>query len=525
MIVDDEILTRIGIASMHKWSENGYEIVGEADNGKSALEMARLKEPDIILTDIKMPVMNGIELIKEARNLGLKSRFVILSAYSEFEYVREGMKLGAEDYLLKLELEPDKLIELLNRISEKIRKENDITNTSNPSKKIYRVSEKHTKAKCIYNILKGNYYTPDEIEMALKRSGLNIKQENLVCIVVQNLQQTGIQPSGKSMLHFPIDSAIFKALNELVENYGTGYGCVIEKDIYGFIVSLNNSVTPAFSIEYYLRIKTAILEHIKNTFNISLKIILSDPFNNFTEIPLLFNKMINQIKNRSNAVTLNTVNSQNENLNFPFSDELSRIDTVLSNTNIDEFEKSFNSLINRIKEHGSIPSRVLHGICQTLIHIMDSFMIKNNYLGHNWNRSEELMYLIKNCKTQEQYISYIQSLNKKLSQYVNFDNYKAVILKAKKYIEQNYQKDITLESTALHVNLSPVYFSRLFSRETGVSFIDYLTMQRICHAKDYLKNTNKRVQEISNLIGYNNPYYFSRIFKKVTGVTPLEYRK
>ena len=527
MIVDDEILTRIGIASMCNWSEHGIIIAQDADNGRDALEMAEREQPDIILTDIKMPVMNGIEFIREAKKRGLKSKFVILSAYSEFEYVREGMKLGAEDYLLKLELEPDKLIQLLGRIAEKICMERDASHSVSPSKKVYKINYEHTKMKCIYNILTGMYDTADMMDKALKKAGLEIKPENLVCIAIQSAMAAG-SPDGahETDMQFSLDNAMLRALNELIRNYGTGYGCVMRKNVYCMLVSLNSVITPAFDTSYYLKMKTDITKHIKSTFGINLSVYITNPVNDYIKLSQIF-RQIPIFSDPLNSSTINTPLQKQENdLHFSFGTEISRIDEVLSCSRIDELNAAFSGLIRKIGEHGAIPSRVLHGICHTLIHIADSFISRNSYLSANWSRSDELLLLIKDCKTQEQYLSYIQLLYERLNQMVNSDkNYKSIIIKAKKFIEQNYQKDISLESTALHINLSPAYFSRLFSRETGGSFIDYLTALRVEHAREYLKNTNKKVHEISELVGYKNPYYFSRIFKKITGVTPLEYRK
>lgn len=530
MIVDDEVLTRIGIASMYKWSENGFIIVGEADNGRAALEIAEREQPDIILTDIKMPVMDGIELIKEARQRGLKAKFVILSAYNEFEYVREGMKLGAEDYLLKLELEPDKLIELLTRISEKIRTENSTKPSLNTSRKVYKISHEYSKARCIYNILTGWYDTSEDIDAHLKKAGLAIQQENLVLIGIQSKNHAHNRSSlSKADILFSLDNTLLKALNELIKNYGCGYGCMIEKQLYCMVVSLSSIITPAFRVSHCSKIKAGIEEHIRDTFGIALTINTSNPTNDFAELPLLFKQLFiySAGKYHLNEPGLNIPMQKQESvLNFSFGAELSQIDKILNYSNLDKLDSSFADLIYKIKTSGVIPVKMLHGICHTLIHIIDGFISRNNYLKHNWNRSEELLSLIKKCKTQDEYISYIQSLNKKLIQLINSDNNcKTIILKAKQYIEQNYQKNISLESTALHLNLSPTYLSRLFSKETGESFIDYLTHVRINHAKELIKNTNKKIQEISENTGYNNPYYFSRIFKKVTGVTPLEYRK
>ena len=123
LIVDDEMLARVGIKSLISWEKEGFTIVGEADNGEKALsEIDRLK-PDIIITDYKMPIMDGIQLLLRCKEKKIPAAFLVLSAYSDYEYVRSTLKNGAVDYLLKLELEPDSLLQALYKAAEQVRKE------------------------------------------------------------------------------------------------------------------------------------------------------------------------------------------------------------------------------------------------------------------------------------------------------------------------------------------------------------------------------------------------------------------
>ena len=113
VIVDDEALVRLGLQSMLRWEELGYEIVGEATNGQQGLDLIMQSDPDIVITDIKMPVMDGLEMMRLAAEAGRNPRFIVLSGYDEFQLVKRAMKLGAEEYLIKLDLEPNTLAEAL----------------------------------------------------------------------------------------------------------------------------------------------------------------------------------------------------------------------------------------------------------------------------------------------------------------------------------------------------------------------------------------------------------------------------
>ena len=120
LIVDDEMLARVGIKSLISWEQEGFVIVGEADNGERALAEIKRLQPDIIITDYKMPIMDGIQLLLRCKQERISAQFIVLSAYSDYEYVRSTLKNGAVDYLLKLELEPDSLLQALHKAAEQI---------------------------------------------------------------------------------------------------------------------------------------------------------------------------------------------------------------------------------------------------------------------------------------------------------------------------------------------------------------------------------------------------------------------
>ena len=107
LIVDDEILARAGIKALIDWEKYGFSVIGEASNGQIAFEKIKEMKPDIVITDIKMPVMNGIDLIRATKKISQEISFIVLSAYNDFEYVKEAMKEGAKDYILKIQMEPE----------------------------------------------------------------------------------------------------------------------------------------------------------------------------------------------------------------------------------------------------------------------------------------------------------------------------------------------------------------------------------------------------------------------------------
>lgn len=514
MVVEDDILSRIGLVSMLKAESDKFEVVAQVDNGKAALDRIETAQPDIILTDVEMPVMNGIELIKEVKNRGLDIRFIILSAYSQFKYVREAMMLGVEDYLLKLELDQENLVKLLLSVAAKINKaENDSNVVSND------VSKEHLQSKNIYYLLTGKFQSNEEISQKFQQADMSLPEKNLVCILVHK----------KYVLDDMLSSAvsinkIFSVINGWIGNYGIGYGYIADTNLITMVLSLSDEYMLNHGDLYVSNLNNSMHQYIQKCLGLNLFIQVSDVAQKYIELPEKFRKLYKRLGTEDELSDYIETGQENETF-VSFGAELSTIDTVLSCNNVSDIPVAFNTLILAIGKYNEVPTKILHGICFSLIYFIDRFISRNGYNVPEWSRTSEMLKLIKQVKTHEQYIEYIKYLSDFIhkTSAAEFE-YLTVILQAKKYIKKNYSKDISLENVAAYVNLNPTYFSRIFSQQTGRTFIDFLTDVRMEIAKNLLKNTDMRVQKISEEIGYNNAYYFSRLFKKHTNITPLDYR-
>ena len=145
LIVDDEILIRVGIKSCINWESNGYEIIGLAADGNQALEIIKSQMPDIVLTDIKMPNLDGLELIEEIKKQYPNIRIIVLSCYNEFDFIRTAMKLGADDYILKLSMEPQDLLKVLNNTKKEIEKNQKAIARENDNKREIKIDRNFLK--------------------------------------------------------------------------------------------------------------------------------------------------------------------------------------------------------------------------------------------------------------------------------------------------------------------------------------------------------------------------------------------
>lgn len=204
LIAEDDALTRIGLQSMMSWEKYGYTIVAVAENGQEALDLALELNPDIIITDIRMPVLDGLQLMKALKHEQVDSQFIILSAYNDFIFVREALQLGAVDYLLKLDIEPDMLLSSLNKAADLV------PDTSTDTLEQVNIIDRQL---CMKKLLMGKFSSEEMIVQEYEALKIGLPQKNLVLLsCIEEL----IVESSKQLMHYPEVQTIERTIEELL---------------------------------------------------------------------------------------------------------------------------------------------------------------------------------------------------------------------------------------------------------------------------------------------------------------------
>ncbi|MCR5284781.1 MAG: response regulator [Treponema sp.] len=521
--VDDEPIVLEGIRSKIDWEANGFTFAGEATDGEIALSMLQEIKPDILITDIKMPFMDGLELSTAIKKIQPWIKIIILSGHDEFEYAKKAISIGIEDYLLK-PFTSEELLQSLNKTASRIESERKQLSDINKLKDELKSSQSLKKKEFLNNLVHSALNMNEAIQQGealgfklfsrfykvlvskIESLSENSQNQQEACSLV-NSYCASWENAMTFFHHSNLFVCIFKGSSQQELDESVFHAA----ETIGHIVTTNEDC----------RVLTAIGKSVEH----------------LSQLNISYNDAKNILQER--AENINKEEKQNRIISF---DDLQQ-------NNMDLLDlKDADPLVDRIKYAGK------NDITLIINESMD--LIKNNSGQFTVFASYILVDLIfavsklvenlggdiKEIKPeilQRKYVDdavlneevFKDSLYKVLSFALEYRDskikgkYADVILKAKKYIEDNYaDQNTTLSTVAEEVCLSPNHFSTIFSQECKTTFIEYLTNVRIEKAKKLMQNTDLKGYDIAYECGFSDPHYFSYIFKKNTGLSPREYK-
>lgn len=486
LIVDDDFRDRQGICNTIK----KYEIPllsHTAECGDDALRILKTEKIDILMTDIKMPDMLGIELAETAKKLNSGLIIIIMSAYKDFQYAQSAIGFGAIKYLLK----PYSIEELVDTLNNAIgicsRKER------NKQKSVQSAAFSAT-GNMLLNYLNGK----SEVSSEEIYAALNTKKIQLVFIRVLN--------------HNLSSDKIYCQLAELF---------VSEP----FIISLQNSEyiilnqsLPNSTGEFF----TLVTDLFLNKFNLQICITYSP----FVEISLLPEKYkhIRRISeyffftDKSLILYTEDIADSNSNDSISIDFLMEKIYFLIEMGNYSEFILSISQLFNTLKQNAHFSSIYAKCISSNII----NRLCKKHHIKEI---EQKLIEKIFSSNSADEIVALFSELIGQVSDTSNANDTKRLISKCLSLIENEYMNNISLVYIAEKLHISPSYLSRLFKKETGKTFIDYLKEYRLKKACELLINTNLRITEIAKTVGYDSYSYFNTLFSHFYGITPAQYRE
>lgn len=530
-LVEDEIIVREGIKNNINWRAEGFEFVGEASDGELAYPLIQKERPDILITDIKMPFMDGLELSRLVRQEMPDIKIIILSGYDEFEYAKEAISIGITDYLVK-PIAGAKLLDAVRKVGKMIEEEQQ-------QKLFLRTFEKERleniqlgRQKLFRNLASGKK-TVSELLKEGREVGLDLAANRYNIVLLQIF--FGGEVEGYSEEENEAEQAIGAMTESLegvfmVELGLEGWAFIIketdekrrlEQILDDFLERLQNVIRSYTGIEYFAGVGRAVGR-------------LSELNRCFEEANRAF--AYRYMKNRNQIVYSGEApenSSVNGNLN------LSALNVEkMDRKNVEQFLKIGlkGEVCHFIDEYfASLGEKNIQSLLLRQYVTMDMYFAAVAMLEQIGCESGELIERCGDFQTMANVFStvvqtkrYLQELFEtaiELRETVSRKKYSSLLKDARNYIRQHFDNEaISLNTVAASVNLSPNHFSTIFSQETGQTFIEYLTYVRMEKAKELLRSSTMKTAEIAYAVGYKDSHYFSYLFKKTQECTPREFR-
>lgn len=531
-LVEDEMVIRRGIKNSIDWEKEGYIFCGEASDGELAYPMIIKEKPDILITDIRMPFMDGLELCKLVKKELPNIKILILSGYDEFDYAKEAIRLGVTEYLLK-PISSGKLLEALNGVSESIRREKEDKDLVHKYMEEMRENTEHEKQKFFEQMIAGNLSMADALETG-KKYEMNLSAGMYNLLLFRFTLGEENRKSGE--LLGEAEYAIEK-LTERLE-----YVFEFQRGVEGwaFLLMADNEEQMSERVK---ELSKDLEEIMKNYSTIAYFGGIGQPVARLRELEESFREAERALAARF-TMELNRIISvedirmaQNvdtlDDIEITSFGEIEKTRTMLekflNNGAEDEIDEFVDVYINELPEEN------LKSVLMRQYIIMDAYIVMMSFCekiegieGEMQAQSEELKNSMKTIQTLEEIKNYIRMLLKKIigvRDTISGRRYSDIIEIAKDQIRKTYMSDeISLNTIAAEVGMSPSYFSSIFSKEMGKTFVEYLTEIRMDRAKELLMCSLMKTSEIGYEVGYKDPHYFSYIFKKTQNCTPKEFR-
>lgn len=530
-LVEDESIVREGLRDNIPWQQYGYKFVGEASDGEMALPMIQKTQPDVLLTDIKMPFMDGLSLSRIVHQEFPDMKIIIISGYDDFEYARQAISVGVEQYLLK-PITRASLQKVLTELKVKIESEQEQKNYQEKFQNETREYEQFSRTNFFMKVFEGRMPVQEIYEEAAKLSlRLNAPCYNLMMFSLLEKREganAGFESEEfarkrEELLHYFVRYPEFIVFRWNINTYGVlmqGSAAQMQEMADRCLENVERICQPAEDIfDWYAAVgepveRLSMLAECYSNVNHYFAYRFLVPNEHIFTREVTDSYMPREEGGKIGDIDCSKVDQE-------------LIKDFLLKGSRDEIADFVDSYLLSIQE--ALKSRLFQNYLVFHIHF-----VTMSYVEEIGCDKKEFLELLGEEQIQEVNLTleelspYIQNILEKameLRDRESDNQSKKVLKKALEYIEENYaQESLSLNTVSGAVNVSPGYFSAIFSQAMETTFIEYVTQKRMEKAKKLLRQTEKHSGEIALEVGYKDPHYFSFVFKKTQGCTPREYR-
>ncbi len=523
LIADDEGIMLESLKSIITKEYGDLIEVASAKSGRAAIEQAESFHPDIVFMDIQMPGINGIAAIREIMKFNSSCLFYVISAYNKFDYAKEAISLGVEKYLMK----PVARKTVIDTLGEAMAKVNDIREKRSDQLKIQEKLE--TVIPVVESGFVSNMLLADNIQDEdYYRQLLDITEDYAF---VEALQfGTGME-DGRLMS--PVESRVraqenYMQIRAIVKSFQR---CIIGPVMSDRIVLVVPHGDETISYDERISAINCVhemLARLEESVDLRFRTGIGR-ICRLKDLRMSYQEAVQALQNSKSRIAHTDDLTRHGVYEDDYPIELERdVFAALSRGDVTGMQRRNEEFFDWMyhKDPEDLDSMRLKVLELVLRAEFDAFAAGSVNYAYNYRKDylTQVNALADAKQIREWYFEKMDAIASGIRDR-NEEQSESTVAKARKYIQENYQSDISLDEVSKEVSVSPYYFSKLFKEEVGENFIDYLTSIRISKAKEFLRDLSLSVREAGNLAGYADPNYFSRIFKKQTGMTPREFRE
>lgn len=508
LIADDEPIVRKAMQTLIEWEKLECDLIGFAANGQEVMEMLGRAIPDILILDVQMPGVSGIELAKYVWEKKLSCKVILLTAYADFSYAQSAVKYDVIDYVIKTGAFDD-LVVVIEKAKDKIKLTEFERNVE---------SKKVLKENFFKSVFDGSLYLQEDIRKKADKADISLVEGYLVIVchfrAREDKERSYTYSSLQNFFHMVFDEKLV-------------YSLAVDKDVMAIILD-------HISMDFYEDIHKKceeVIEIMDNFMKMYVYMGISNLGNDIFELKQRYEEAESAegesfFNDKSKINYFQERKKDTKELLEHIEKGVESLQYWMKKGNSEEAMKEFDNIIKYQMESGGSVATILEvGICiyassKKMLSDMEKTLYDITLQKESFSKS------IYRCRHISEYYSIMRTVIESTAEYIKIaaSRRNILIYECEKYIDENYERGITVSEISRYIGVSMSYLSRIFKDETGNTIINYINEKKIQKAKEYLGGTDMKIYEIAEKLGFENTTYFSYFFKKYTGISPKEYK-
>lgn len=523
LLVDDEADVLQAMKKKIDWEALGFCLAGTAENGQEALEMAEQLHIDVVMTDIKMPYMDGLTLCKNLKQSYRNMKVIIYSGFDDFEFAREAVHLEAEEYLLK-PISAGDMEAAFSKVRKKLDQEYDEYRNLNRLSEYYRKSLPAMREQLVMGILEGRIAGERARAMMETYEICLDSPFYVVAALYMDVNPREEQPQPAQLFTLSLKDMVQDYLKNRTRFFSTAF---LDQVIVIFMLDEREEID---QVLYHLDQICKMGFHVLKS---SVTAAVGQICANTDALHTSYEEAVNAMEYRSilgsgQVLYINDIEPCSEENILVTEHEFQNLVHAVKLGNRDETNAAIAQIMDSIRKEPISPGQyqlLFMELLSELMKIGRAYKLHPNQIFGEHAGSWQELYRMVTVDELEGWLQEVCTNLRHVLRHERRDSAARLTEQAKAYIEEHYKEsDLSADSLCRCLNVSAAYFSTIFKREVGMSFVAYLTKIRLEHALELLRTTEDKTYIIASRVGYMEPNYFSYVFKKQYGISPSKYR-